>query len=332
MSTVPAEFRHVYTLTPEWLQKFVDELGFVLVNEKIYLPEELSEGIGCFLEIFPDVSVLIIDSVIKKDIKFIHLPSDDDFWIVYYDLSDSFMKHIVDNVNHKIGYKSKLSFAIVDNKISSSYISTVGKRFYTFRLFIRKSYLKSFFNNAEFQNDFKDVFDDKNKKMFFYGRIDSRSKIILHNLKQQSINSPNYELLLKGATCNLLGYLIERLSSNMPVSGNHLEKDIEAVMLSQEHLLSNLLIPFPGVETLAGIANMSVTKYKNLYNTIFGTSPSLFFKNEKLLLAKDLLESGDFKLISDVAYELGYNKASYFSTIYREYFGILPHVALKSSY
>lgn len=27
--------------------------------------------------------------------------------------------------------------------------------------------------------------------------------------------------------------------------GTHLEKDIEAVMLSQQHLLSNLLIPFP---------------------------------------------------------------------------------------
>lgn len=332
MSTIPVEFKHVYNLTSEWLQKFVDTLGFVLLNEKIYLPEKVSEGIGCFLEIFPDVSVLIIDAVVRKNIKFTHIPSEDDFWIVYYDLSDSFSKHIVDNVNHKIGYKSKLNFAIVDNKISSSYISSVGNRFYTLRLFIRKSYLKTFFNNNEFERDFKDVFDDKKKKMFFYGRIDSRSKIILHNLKQENIDSANYELLLKAAAYNLLGYLIERLSISMPTSGNHFEKDIDAVMLSQEHLLSNLLIPFPGIESLANIANMSATKYRNLYNVIFGTSPSLFFKNEKLLLAKELLESGDFKLISDVAFELGYRKTSYFSTIYKEYFGVLPHTVLKSSH
>ena len=58
-------------------------------------------------------------------------------------------------------------------------------------------------------------------------------------------------------------------------------------------------------------------------------SPALFFKNEKLLLAKELLESGDFKLISDVAYELGYNKTTYFSSIFRNHFGVLPHTLLR---
>lgn len=332
MNKFPDEFRHIYTLSPEWLQKFVDEIGFRLVGEKIYFPDELASGTGYFTEISPDVSVLVIDSVVNTSVRFTRLPSDEDFWIIYYDLSDSFSKHIINNVNHKIGYKSKLNFAIVDDNISSTYVSTVGERAFTIRLFIRKSYLKTFFNNNEFETDFKDVFDDKKKKMFFYGRIDSRSKIILHNLKQEHIDSANYGLLLKAAAYNLLGYLIERLNTSMPTSSNHLEKDIEAVLLSQEHLLSNLLIPFPGIEFLANIANMSATKYRNLYNVIFGTSPSLFFKNEKLLLAKELLESGDFKLISDVAFELGYHKTAYFSTIYKEYFGVLPHTVLKSSH
>lgn len=329
MNKFPSEFKHTFSLTDEWRQKFVDELDCTVDNENMYFSEEITNGSCCFLEILPDVSVLIIDSVLNKPIRFTRIPSEDDFWIVYYDLSESFSKHIIADVNHKIGYKSKLNFAIVDNKIRSTYLATVGERFFSLRLFIRKSYMKMFFNDAEFEKDFKDVFDDKKKKMFFYGHIDSRSKVILHSLKQEQIGNPNYEFLLKATTHTLLAYLIERLNSKMPNMGTHLEKDIEAVMLSQQHLLDNLLAPFPGIEFLANIANMSATKYRNLYNTIFGMSPALFFKNEKLLLAKELLESGDFKLISDVAYELGYNKTTYFSSIFREYFGVLPNTILK---
>ena len=329
MSQLPQEFRHTYSLTSDWRQSFVEGLGCTIVNENMYFPKEIAIGSSCLSEINPDVSAVVIDCVMNKPLRLTRVPSDDDFWIVYYDLSDSDSKHIVDNINHKTGYKSKLNFAIVDNKINSTYLSKVGERFYALRLFVRKSYLKTFFNDAEFKKDFKDVFDDKKKKMFFYGHIDSRSKVVLNALKQQQIDNLNYEFLLKGAAYNLLGYLIERLNTKMPSMGTHLEKDIEAVMLSQQHLLSNLLIPFPGIEFLANIANMSPTKFRALYNSIFGMSPPLFFKIEKLLLAKELLESGSFKLISDVAYELGYNKTTYFSSIYRDYFGVLPNTVRK---
>ncbi|MBF7093485.1 helix-turn-helix transcriptional regulator [Flavobacterium sp. ALJ2] len=323
------EFKHIYSLTPEWRQKFVDELGGIIVGKSMLLSEEVASGSSYFVEIHPDVSVLVIDSVLNKTIRLTRIPTEDDFWIVYFDLSDSFSKHIIENVSHKIGYKSKLGFAIVDNKIKSTYLSTVGERYYSLRLFIRKSYMKTFFTESEFEKDFKDVFDDKKKKMFFYGHIDSRSKVVLYDLKQQDISSSNYELLVKGAANSLLGYLIERLNSKMPSSRNHLEKDIDAVMLSQQHLLSDLSIPFPGIDFLANMANMSSAKYIKIYNYIFGMSPVIFFKNEKLRLAKELLESGDFKLISDVAFELGYNKTAYFSSIYRDYFGVLPKALLK---
>lgn len=329
MSKITPEFQHTYSLIPEWQQKFVDYLGGVIEGDKMQFSSDLISGTTCFLEVNPDVSVIIIDSTLKKPLRFTRIPYDsDDFWIINYDLSDSFSKHIVDQVNHKTGYKSKLNFAIIDNKIRSTYIATVNQRIYALRLFIRKSYLRTFFTESEFEKDFKDVFDDKKNKMFFYGHIDSRSKLILYNLKQQSIDSPNFKFLLKGTAYDLLGYLIERLNIKMP-SGIYFEKDIDAVMRSQEHLLSNLLIPFPGMQSLADIANMSLTKYGKLYNNIFGMSPSLFFKNEKLLLAKELLESGNFKLISDVAYELGYNKTSYFSSMYRKYFEVLPNIHLK---
>lgn len=165
MGQLLQEFKHTYSLTSDWRQNFVDGLGCTIVNENMYFPEETAVGSCCISEINPDVSVVIIECVMNKPLRLTRVPSEDDFWIVYYDLSDSNSKHIVDDVNHKIGYKSKLNFAIVDNKINSTYLSTAGEQFYALRLFIRKSYMKTFFNDAEFKKDFKDVFDSKKENV-----------------------------------------------------------------------------------------------------------------------------------------------------------------------
>ncbi|MHC0442825.1 helix-turn-helix domain-containing protein [Flavobacterium sp. 3-210] len=326
-----SEFKHSASLTPEWLQDFVDGFGCTIHNNKLLrFPKSKACGLGYFIEISPDVSVLLVDMVLNKPIRFTRMPSEDDFWIVYYDMSDKISKHIVDDVNHDIGYKSKMGFAIIDSHLKSTYVSQVGERTYSLRLYIRKSFIKRYIADTVMEKDLNKVFNHKKNRMFYYGHIDSRSKVALYNLKQQKIDAINYEFLLRGTVYKLFGYFIERLNSNTPNTGIFLEKDLKAIMISQEYLLSDLSKPFPGLKLLSEIANMSLTKYRNLYKNIFGITPALLFKNEKLILAKDLLESGDFNLISDVAYELGYYKTSYFSLLYKEYHGHLPNAVFKA--
>ncbi|MCC9070291.1 AraC family transcriptional regulator [Flavobacterium sp. F-65] len=328
--TIP-EFKHTTSLTPEWQQDFADRLGCTRVNNKLmYFPESKASGSSYFMEISPDISILIVDLVLHKPMRLTRMPSEEDFWIIYYDMSDNFSKHFVDNVKHNIGYKSKLGFAIMDSNHKSTYVSQVGQRSFSLRLYIRKSFIKTYFQDEFLDKDFKNVFDDKTRKMFYYGHIDSRSKVVLHSLKQQKMDLMNYEFLLKSATYKLFGYFVERLNSNMPKVGLFLEKDLTAIMKTQKYLLSNLMVPFPGIIVLAEIAHMSISKYRNLYASVFGMSPATYFKNEKLILAKELLQSGKFKLISDIAYELGYNKTSYFSLVFKQYHGYLPNVVFKA--
>lgn len=328
--TIP-EFKHTISLKTEWQQDFIDGLGCTIIDKKrINFPEPMASGSGYFLEISQDVSVFIIDLVLNEPMRFTRIPSEEDFWIVYYDMSDHFSKHFIDGIKHKIGYKSKLGFAIIDSHHNSTYVSSVGERVYSLRLYIRKSFVKSYFQDVVLDKDFKNVFDDEKGKIFYYGHIDSRSKVALYNLKQQSMDDTNYEFLLKSTAYKLFGYFVERLNSNAPSTGLFLEKDLNAIMKTQEYLLANLFLPFPGVKLLSEIANMSISKYRSLYVNVFGISPTSFFKNEKLILAKELLESGDFKLISDIAYELGYSKTSYFSVVYKRYHGDLPNTIFKA--
>ncbi|OUL62518.1 helix-turn-helix transcriptional regulator [Flavobacterium sp. AJR] len=328
--TIP-EFRHTLSLKSGWQQDFVEGLGCTIIdNKRLNFPERVASGSGYFLEISQDVSVFIVDLVLNEPMRFTRIPSQEDFWIVYYDMSNNFSKHFIDGIKHKIGYKSKLGFAVIDSNHKSTYVSSVGERVYSLRLYIRKSFIKNYFQDALLGQDFKDVFDDKSGKMFYYGHIDSRSKVALYNLKQQSMDDANFEFLLKSMTYKLFGYFVERLNSNESSTGLFLEKDVNAIMKAHEYLLTDLLLPFPGVKFLAEKANMSTSKFRNLYKNIFGVSAVSVFKNEKLILAKELLESGNFKLISDIAYELGYNKTSYFSLVYKRYYGHLPHTVFKA--
>ncbi|MBF7093483.1 helix-turn-helix transcriptional regulator [Flavobacterium sp. ALJ2] len=328
--TIP-EFKYTASLKPVWQEDFVDRLGCTIIdNKRMNFPKKIAHGSTFFIEISSDVSVLIVDIVLNEPIRFTRIPSEEDFWIVYYDMSDNFSKHFVDNIKHKIGHKSKLGFAIIDSQLKSTYVSTVGERAFSLRLYIRKSFIKKYFQGVILEKDFKNIFNDNKKKMFYYGHIDSRSKVELFNLKQQMVGNQNYEFLLKSISYKLFGYFIERLNSNMAKGGSFLEKDLNGIMKTQEYLLSNQLNPFPGVKLLAGIAHMSISKYSTLYTNVFGMSPATFFKNEKFILAKELLESGNFKLISDVAYELGYSKTSYFSSVYKKCHGDLPSTVFKA--
>jgi AraC-like DNA-binding protein len=325
MDSLLPEFEHTYSLKPHWQQKYVDELGCTITNEKVmHFPKNVIDGTSYFTEISPDVSVVVIDAVLQKEMRFTRLKAEEEFWIIYYDLSDNFNNHVVNNVKHKIGYASKLGFGIVDSQISSSYDAKVGDRVYSFRLFIKKDAVKAFFEKEKIEKRFKNIFESNKKKIFFYGHIDSRSKVVLHDLKQYNIESFNYEFLLKNAAYNLLAYFYERLRDDGSTMKSLFEKDAVAITNSQDFLLSDLLMPFPGIIRLAEIANMSVSKFTNLYKYIYGKSPALFFKIEKLELAKELLESGNFNSISDLSYTLGYNNAAYFSYVYKKHFGVLP--------
>jgi AraC-like DNA-binding protein len=326
MSEFFKEFEHFYSLTSKWQQKFIDELGCTMTTDSIMsFPKEVADGSAYFMEISPDVSVVVFDATIKQKIRFTRKQTDEDFWIIYYDLSDRFNKHEVNGVKHKIGYKSKLSFGIVDNQIKSSYVPEIGNKSYLLRLLISKKAIKSFFEKEALEKSLKAFLKNSKQKIFFYGHIDSRSKVVLHELKQHNMESFNYELLLKNASYSILTYFFERLADHDSTMKFLLEKDVEAVMKSQDFLLSDLLMSFPGVAILAKIAHMSVSKFSSLYKNIYGKSPALFFKTEKLELAKELLENGDFKSVTDLSYALGYNKPAYFSSIYKKHFGVSPN-------
>ncbi|HWV74815.1 MAG TPA: AraC family transcriptional regulator [Pseudosphingobacterium sp.] len=316
---------HYYTFNPDWIQAFVEGIGAEFINNKLLLfPPEIASGAMCFLELAPGFSVLLGDLTFHKAIAFTRVARRDDMFVVYYDMSDEVSSHIVGGVDHKIGYQSALGMGVVDTSIESTYVPKLGERSYGLRLFVSKKLLKERIANNTITDMAGHILDETKNTLFYYSHIDSRSKVLLHRLKNRSFKDPVFEILLRGASFNLLSYLLERTAELTSIPLRLSESDIAGVMQTKEFLMENLLGDFVGVGELAKMAHMSVSKYKQVFKKIFGNSPYSFFLNEKLILAQHLLESGDFANVNEVAYEVGYSKPGYFAAMYRRKFGKLP--------
>nr|WP_262898989.1 AraC family transcriptional regulator [Flavobacterium branchiicola] len=93
-------------------------------------------------------------------------------------------------------------------------------------------------------------------------------------------------------------------------------------------LIKNIENHFPSIKSLAENANMSESKFKNLFHKITGDTPNVFFMENKLLLAKELLEKKQLS-ISQVSDQLNFTNNSYFASKFKEYFGLSPKIFVK---
>lgn len=78
------------------------------------------------------------------------------------------------------------------------------------------------------------------------------------------------------------------------------------------------------IQTLAEMVHVSERQLFRRTKALTGLSPNQLIQEVRLQVAYDLFESQPDAMIKHIALQVGYQKASYFSRIYRERFGIAP--------
>lgn len=315
-----------YSLTPEWQQQIVTGLGARLIDNKLLIvPPNIASGGSIFLEILPEVSVHLLDMTFHIPVAITRVPKDHNYYMIYFDIGDEITTHILGDTVYKTGYNSKLGMSFMDSGIKGIILPPVGERTYSLRLLVDKTYYKSLAatNRPAEVNDL--LFDESKNTLFFYSHIDSRSKVLLNKLKEDHhFTSASFELKLKHIALYLLNYLVERTARFETIINKLSQQDIDSILKTSQYMLDNLLSDFPGVPAMSSMAGMSGTKYKALFKKILKDTPNTFFSNEKLLLGQQLLQSGNFNTVNEVAYELGYSNAGYFAKLYKNKFEVLP--------
>ena len=319
------KFTHFYSLTPEWQYQLAKEMNGELIDDTIIvIPESLGHGHSYFTQITPGISVLFMDFVLKEEVKINRLKSDNELYILHFDLSEHINMITINDINFKIGSYDNLGLAIIDNKIESSFQPTVNERTLALRLLVDKRLLTDFLKNHPSEDYSKRKITVPKNSLYYYDNIDSNSILLIRSLKERSMFDATFGPYLKGISLKLLGNFLNRYENSKTVENEITELEIEAVTKTRTFLLDNLNNPFPSVTYLSEMAGMSPSKYKMLFKRRFNTSPNNFFIKEKMLLANKLLQSGDYHTLTEVIYELNYTKLSYFTTKYFDFFHKKP--------
>ena len=92
---------------------------------------------------------------------------------------------------------------------------------------------------------------------------------------------------------------------------------------ARQVVLDNLLNPQFGVSSLAQELGISRSELYRRIKEAEQKSASQFVREIRLERAKELLKTDQFS-ITEIAYQVGFNSPTYFSTCYKEYFGYSP--------
>jgi AraC-like DNA-binding protein len=99
--------------------------------------------------------------------------------------------------------------------------------------------------------------------------------------------------------------------------------DYGSVAKADKIILQNLSTRFIGVGTIAKAVNISPTKLKAIFKSIFGFSMLQYHKEKNMLLAKQLIEKSD-RQVKNIALTAGFESSGKFSAAFKKRFGILP--------
>ena len=322
------KIKHYYSADLQWVEPFAKQLEGKVDGNFIIVPESIQTGTRYILDCGEGIIAYYIDVEYHKNLHLIQKNLSNDFVGIYYNLTEGQASVSTTNFMNDVG-RWKYNLAVIDGALESDYHVKKGSTTFALCLFIKKSMIRLFAvkNNIHFPNLDK-ITDPSKNTMVRFDRMSSNSFHILNDLRKLKVGGPVFDLNLKGSVHMLVSNYLKKIAANRIIIQTVNKTDLNKIIVTQMFLIENIKEPFPSIHNMATMANMSDSKFKNLFRKITGMTPNAFFMDNKLILAREMLESKQFS-ISQVSDELNFTNNSYFASKFKEHFGLSPKIYLK---
>lgn len=322
------KIEHYYSADLEWVGPFAKQLEGKVDGNFIIVPESIQTGTRYVLDCGEGIIAYYIDVEYHKDLHLIQKNLSNDFIGIYYNLTEGEAKLSTNAFMNDIG-RWKYNLAVIDSGLESDYHVKKGSTTFALCIFIKKSMIQSFAtrNNIHLR-DIDKITDPKKNTIVRFDRMSSDSFHILNDLHKLKVGGPVFDLNLTGSVHILLSNYLKKMALNRIIIQTVNKADLDKIIATQMFLLQNIKEHFPSIHIMASMANMSESKFKNLFKKITGITPNAFFMDNKMIMAKELIESKQFS-ISQVSDELSFTNNSYFASKFKEHFGLSPKIYLK---
>lgn len=321
--------KHAFAVETDWMETMARGLGGTVEGNMFRIPKRVYAGAHYVSKVSADITVMFADIVYHQEVLYQLRNDKRDFVGIYFNLTEGDSAHIQGDSTHRMG-RWYFNLAIVDSLLDIDYAVKSGTHTFNLCIFVRRSFLKRYLSRYDvFAQLTEPVFDPTKNTIVRYDRMDNRARHILQDLRKRHASGTLFDIFLHASTYLLLGTCIDQILDRKIVIEKVDNVDLKAIIASQEQLLTLLEEPFPGIPQLADQANMSTTKFKRLYLKITGMSANTFFMDNKLMLARELLDTQNYS-ISEVADRLQYVNSYYLKKMFETRFGISPKAYTKA--
>lgn len=322
------KIEHYYSADLEWVEPFAKQLEGKVDGNFIIVPESIQTGTRYILDCGEGIIAYYIDVKYHKDLHLIQKNLSNDFVGIYYNLTEGEAQLSTTNFMNDIG-RWKYNLAVIDAALESEYHVKKGSTTFALCIFIKKAMIETFaIKNNIHVRDIDKMTNPKKNTIVRFDRMSSDSFHILTDLRKLKVGGPVFDLNLTGSIHMLLSNYLKKMALNRVIIQMVNKADLKKIIATQMFLIEHIKEPFPSIHIMANMANMSESKFKNLFKKITGMTPNAFFMDNKMIMAKELIESKQFS-ISQVSDELNFTNNSYFASKFKEHFGLSPKVYLK---
>lgn len=99
---------------------------------------------------------------------------------------------------------------------------------------------------------------------------------------------------------------------------------IKLISPATDYLENNIFSPTLKVGELHTMCNISDAYFRKIFISVYGVAPKKYVLNKRLIQAKNILDSGEYTYIYEVASSVGFDDALYFSKIFKSEYGYFP--------
>ncbi len=146
-------------------------------------------------------------------------------------------------------------------------------------------------------------------------------------------NDPAYSFKALTRVFEITDYYLKKINiqSRQWQQQHKLFNDIDKIIELDVFLTRDFNQPVPTLEEMAASVQMSTTKLKSLFKSIYGQSLYEYFNISRLNKARHLLQESNLS-IKEVAWKMGYSAVSNFSAAFKKQFDISPGQMLSVPY
>ncbi|WP_347052376.1 helix-turn-helix domain-containing protein [Flavobacterium olei] len=314
---------HHYSADLKWVEHYAAQIGGKIDGNFIILPEDSQKGIRYVLDCGDGVVAYYINVEYQRNFQLIQKNLNQDFVGFYYNLTEGEASVSSGYFMYPVG-RWQYNLSVIDGSLESRYNVRKGSKTFALCIFINKSMIKAYAkkNNIIIQN-IDTLVDSKENTIVRFDRMSSESYHLLNDLRKLEVGGAIFELNLRGTVHLLISNYLKKIASKKLIAQTVNETDLANIINIQMYLINNIEGHFPHISFMAEMANMSESKFKSLFKKITGNTANVFFMENKLLYAKELLEKKQLT-ISQISDQLNFTNNSYFASKFKEHFGLSP--------